>query len=196
MIYKLLVMTTNITTENNYFCLMCECYEGCSKPIECAKRTEESEKQYYYENPEPMFNYKESKAYVDFCSVSKCTGCDNSHEFAEVLKDSDESVEWIQDNNSLMEKPPGTMDRTVFVNNLCDEYKTLSMEAQKFIMKNFEINKILRIRETMQPEDFDEDGPTEENWDLFVQTLDKNVHHFSYHHFWSHGARLGYSMNY
>lgn len=112
------------------------------------------------------------------------------------MEDMGACSEWVYvDNNSLMEKPPGSMDRTVFINNLCDEYKTLSMEAQKFIEKNFEINKILRIRETMQPEDFDEDGPTEENWDLFVQTHDKKVHYFSYHHFWSHGARIGYSMN-
>ncbi len=191
MYYNILVMTTNITTENKYFCLMCECYEGCSKPIECAKLTKDSDKQYYLENPEPVFNYKESEAYIDFCVISKCTGCDDCNR----SKIEHESIEWLQDNNLLMEKQSGPMDRTVFVNNLFDEYKNLSMEARKFIDKHFEFNKILRIRETMQPEDFDEEGPTEENWDLFVQTYDTKVHYFSYYHFWSHGARRGYSLD-
>jgi hypothetical protein len=110
------------------------------------------------------------------------------------FEDTGACAEWVYvDNNSLMEKPPGSMDRTIFVK--IDEINRLSIEAQKFIENNFEINTILRIRETMQPEDFDEEGPTEENWDLFIQTIDKKVHYFSYHHFWSHGMRRGYSMD-
>jgi hypothetical protein len=106
----------------------------------------------------------------------------------------EEGDEWIYvDNNSLMEKPPGRMDYTIFAK--IDKINRLSIEAQKFIENNFEINTILRIRENMQPHDFDEEGPTEEIWELLVQTTDNNVHFFSYHHFWSRGMRLGYSMD-
>jgi hypothetical protein len=137
-------------------------------------------------------------------SFSEYTFCDTQMSLEESSKsfvpgdddmeDTGACAEWVHgDNNSIMEKPNGSMDRTVIINNLCDEYKKLSIQAQKFIVKNFDINKILRIRETMQPEDFDEYGPTEENWDLFVQTRDKNVHYFSYHHLWKHGERIGYS---
>jgi hypothetical protein len=122
---------------------------------------------------------------------------DNNTELEQIqynFDDMEVCSEWVYvDNNSLMEKPPGTMDQTVYAN--IDEINRLSVEAQKFIDNHFDINTIVRIRENMYPEDFDEDGPTEEVWDLFIQTTDNNVHCFSYHHFWSRGMRRGYSMN-
>jgi hypothetical protein len=103
---------------------------------------------------------------------------------------------WVYtDDNSLMEKPSGVMESTVFVSNIAEQFGNLSIEAQKFIENHFEKNTIRRIRENMEPDGFCEDGPEAEMWDLYVQTNDDKVHIFSYYHNWNHGKRDGYKID-
>jgi hypothetical protein len=217
-------MTTNATTDNNpkdvsfdslqnkFLCVLCECYEARSEFYSCFQCRQESLQRLLVKKTET----EEEDEEEDCEEVFECNGCEDcqgteyTHEagYTEYPEEPDEpdnpkelemtevGEEWVYaDTAALMEKPPGSMDRTVFVNNI-SEINRLSVEAQKFIDNHFDINNILRIRETMQPEDFDEEGPTEENWDLFLQTADNKVHYFSYHHFWSHGGeRPGYSVD-
>ena len=108
----------------------------------------------------------------------------------------DIEAKWVYtDDNSLMEKPSGPMDSTVFVNDIAKEFGNLSIEAQKCIESHFEKNTIRRIRENMEPDGISRDGPDAEMWDLYVQTNDDKVHKFSYYYNWNHGNREGYTID-
>jgi hypothetical protein len=138
-----------------------------------------------------MCQYKQ----VYFGMTTSATTDNNINDLFESFADF-EYEDWVYtDDNSLMEKPQGPMDTTVYISDINEKRNHLSKEAQKFIAEHFDEKDIRRIRENMEPDGFCEDGPEAEMWELLVQTNDNKVHCFSYYHFWHHGERVGYKVD-
>ena len=99
-----------------------------------------------------------------------------------------------QDPDSLMLKNPLRSEHVVLYQN---EHRNdhLSKEAERFIEENFDRNNVQRVRESMEADGYDNEGPLAKIWELLIQTNDGMIHFFSYENRYRPDELPGYRAN-
>ena len=99
--------------------------------------------------------------------------------------------EWDEPNQNYPMDDPPSPSTLYFASSIED----LSEEAQRFINQHFDRHNIQRVRESMEADGYDNEGPLAKIWELLIQTNDGMIHFFSYENRYRPDELPGYRAN-